>query len=403
MYIITLEKNYIYNGAILIKGAFIQAIGKKKKIMSSFPDEPVKDIGEAIIFPGFINAHTHLQFSKVKISSTPVSFTEWLPKMIAINNRFTLSDWKKSTNYGIKKLTGTGITALADISRSKTSFKALASYPYHSLIFYEVIAPDEPYIKKILKDIRKKIILKDKSKINIGVSPHALYCLSLSTLKQISSFAKKYSIPVMIHVSETKEEMELIDRGTGYLKELMTKRGLKIKYGYKKTPVEILAENGILNSDTIIVHGVHLTKQDLSLLKYYNASVVLCPKSNKFLKTGTAPVRDLFNTGITLALGTDSLASNDSFNMFEEMHEVKKIYNKIHNKDLLKMATLNGAKALNISASLGSLSTGKFADINAVKIKKTKKFDPYQYLCEETNIEDISLTMIRGKIFYSKT
>ncbi|MBI5208089.1 MAG: amidohydrolase family protein [Candidatus Firestonebacteria bacterium] len=399
-YIVPIDANFIQDGAILIKGQFIRAVGDKKAIISSFPDEENEDLGEAVIFPGFINAHTHLQYSLVEISSSPISFIEWLPQMIQKSNSLSYEDWEKGTQSGIEKLKKSGITTIADVSRYDASFKELSSTQYNSFIFKEIIAPDEPKINEILDELKEKITQKKDGKIHIGVSPHSLYSLSLPALKRISEFARMYYILLMIHVSETKEEMELIINGTGPLKKVMSDRGLKLEYGYKETPVKILAKYNILCPYTVVVHAANITQEDISLLKQYKTSVVLCPRSNEFLKTGAAPVSDLVHSGVCLGIGTDSLASNKSFDMFEEMRTIKKIYPKIGYKSLLRMATINGANILKISILTGSLTPGKYADINAVKIKNNlhgEKIDPYKYLCEEAQIEDIVLSMAGGR------
>ena len=200
----------------------------------------------------------------------------------------------------------------------------------------------------------------------------------------------KKNLPIHIHISETVDEVELIKKRTGM------------------TPVEYLDSINFLNEKTVAVHCVHLTDNDIDILKKRNVGIVNSPESNLKLASGIAEVPKLIEKGLTVALGTDGPASNNNLDMFEEISLTVKIHKALNNdstimsaKEVLKMGTINGAKVLGIDNITGSLEVGKRADLIIIDVNKphlTPMYNPYSHLAYSANGSDVDTVIIDGKI-----
>ena len=250
--------------------------------------------------------------------------------------------------------------------------------------------PDSPTPDDSIKYIEK---LYGKWKgdpiIHPVVAPHAPYTCSPPVLKKSKALAEKLNVPLHIHVSETKGEVDTS----------------KEKYGV--TPPQWLEQNGFLSERVVAAHCVHLTKEDISLLKKRDVKAIDCPESNMKLASGIAPVQEMLKAGITVGLGTDGAASNNNLNMFEEMDvaakldKVKKLDpTSIKATDVVKMGTRNGARAL-LRDDLGSIEEGKTADIIILDFKKphlTPLYNVFSHLAYSVTGDEVETAIINGKL-----
>jgi 5-methylthioadenosine/S-adenosylhomocysteine deaminase len=226
--------------------------------------------------------------------------------------------------------------------------------------------------------------------ISIAVMPHSPYLCAPPLLKKALLISEKYRLPLVIHLSETKKEVSII------------------KNNYGATPVKHLANIGALSPSLVACHAVVLTKEDIPLLKKHNVKVSHNPQSNMKLASGIAPVPKLMKNGICVGLGTDGCASNNDLDMFSEMDSAAKLH-KVKELDptvldaltVLKMATVNGASVLGMKDKIGSIETGKKADIIIVDINKphlTPMYAPCSHLVYSVTGGDVTTSIINGKL-----
>jgi 5-methylthioadenosine/S-adenosylhomocysteine deaminase len=223
-----------------------------------------------------------------------------------------------------------------------------------------------------------------------AIAPHAMYTLDTATIKAIRAVADRERAPVIIHLAETRDEVRIA------------------RERYKATPVQYLESIGFWGPRTIAAHGVWLNAADIRILARRHVGVAHNPESNMKLASGTAPVPDLQKAGVPVGLGTDGAASNNDLDMFEAMR-LAALLHKLTTGDpralpastALKMATIDGARVLGMEREIGSLETGKRADLIAVSMssaRQTPMYDPISHLVYTTRGDDVQTMVVNGRI-----
>jgi cytosine/adenosine deaminase-related metal-dependent hydrolase len=393
----------IKDGAVVVEGNIIKAVGGKKKL-SKFPSDEIIDCSDKILLPGFINAHSHLELTgfKGKIEKG-LPFTDWARKVVSVRKNITEDEIRTAIQDGLDELISSGVTAVGDFSQTGITAKLLREKGLRGTVFLEFSGfnPDKKDEKmRGLKELFTAL-RTPHSAFRIGVAPHAPYSVSRELLKESYSFAKRNRLPFSIHISEMPEEVRFIKTGSGAMKDLLIEFGVWNDKWIppKTTPVQYLYNLGILKG-TIAIHLNIATPQDINLLKENDVSIVYCPGSNKwFGRDWKYHLREFLNKGINIAIGTDSFSSNEKLNMFYEMRIIKENFPDIDNNTILKMATINGAKAIGFDGEIGEIEVGKRADIIGIDIKDNPINDPLDYVINMA--EKASFRMIDGEEIYA--
>lgn len=380
----------IKNGNIYIENEII------KKITSDeidFSYDKKIDGKNYLAMPGFVNAHTHVGMSLFRNFSDDVELMTWLNEKIwPLEDKLIEKDvyWASLLSHAEMIMTGT--TSFADMYYFEDqTIKALEKSKMRAQISRGLTLEDKNN-KKIEENIElfKKYENSQDGRINIAFGPHAVYTTDKNYLKEINKYAKKYKMPIHIHLSETKTE------NTDCMKR------------FNQSPTEVFEECGIFENKTIAAHGVYLSDKDLDILSKYDVSVVHNPSSNLKLSSGFLDCTRVINKKINLAMGTDSSASNNNLSMIKEISLtslVSKYYNPQNLKayDVLKMATINGAKALGLDDKIGTLEEGKLADIILIDLNNpnhTPQNNLISSLPYSTFDKDVSYVIINGDLVY---
>jgi 5-methylthioadenosine/S-adenosylhomocysteine deaminase len=351
-----------------------------------------------VVMPGLINGHGHFAMTLFRGLADDLPLFEWLNKYI-----FPLE--AKAVNPEMVSL-GTELAALEMIQSGTTT--ALDMYYFETDVarvcdrvglralvgesFINFPVPDNPNLDgsnfKLLDALVEEF--KGHERITPLAAPHAPYTCSDELLKKVRDVALKKGIGITIHVSETKGEVE------GSLKD------------YKKTPAQRLYDLGLFDAPTIIAHGVHLTSDEITLLKSKNTSVVYNPESNMKLGAGAAPITELRAKGVATGIGTDSAASNNDLSLFKEMDMGAKLQKLIRADNTamtalqaLKMATIGGAEALGLASQIGSLEVGKLADVIAIDLNRPHFWpvnDLASHLVYAANGSEVLTVVCHGKL-----
>ena len=380
----------IKNGNIYIENEKIKKITNDK---IDFSYDKKIDGKNYLAMPGFVNAHTHVGMSLFRNFSDDVELMTWLNEKIwPLEDKLIEEDvyWASLLSHAEMIMTGT--TSFADMYYFEDqTIKALEKSKMRAQISRGLTLEDKNY-KKIEEniDLFKKYENSQNGRINIAFGPHAVYTTDKNYLKEINKYAKKYKMPIHIHLSETKTE------NTDCMKR------------FNQSPTEVFEECGIFENKTIAAHGVYLSDKDLDILSKYDVSVVHNPSSNLKLSSGFLDCTRVLNKKVNLAIGTDSSASNNNLSMIKEISLTSLVskYNNPKNLkayDVLKMATINGAKALGLDDKIGSLEEGKLADIILIDLNNpnhTPQNNLISSLPYSTFDKDVSYVIINGDLVY---
>ncbi len=366
-----------------------------KDIVSNYDGDYdyVIDATGKIIMPGLINAHTHLGMSIFRATNDNLNLNDWLTKKIwPIEDRLTDSDVYYSTLLSCIEMIKTGTTMSNDMYfNCDGSIKAIKETKVRSLFSRCLMDNDDGGDKRIEEFIKLYNDNKNNSLIKFVVAPHAFYTCSKSYLKKCSDLALKLNIPFHIHFSENLGEVE------------------GIKNDYKKDPVEAMEEVGLLRNKLILAHATFVSDYGLEKLKDKDVSFVHNPVSNLNLGCGIADVVKYKNY-VNVCLGTDGQGSGNNMNLFYHMSLIdflqKGIYKDptvISSYDSLKMATINGAKALGVSDIVGSIEVGKCADLIILDMDNINSFPTVDLITNVVHnacFDCVDTTIINGEVLY---
>lgn len=391
------QKTILTNHAIVINGGIIHAILPSSQAKSKFTSQNHIALSHHAIIPGLINLHTHAAMTLMRGLADDLPLMEWLKHHIwPAETRFVDAHFVlDGTMLACAEMLKGGVTCFNDMYFfPEITAKAVIECGMRAAIGLIVIDFPSAYASDTDDYLLKGLMLHDcypqHPQLSFCLAPHAPYSVSDKALTKIMTYAEQLDSPVHIHLHETNDEINT---------SLDT-------YGLR--PIERLHHLGLLSPNLIAVHMVHLTKEEIALLKQQNCNIAHCPSSNLKLASGIAQIADLLVQGINVGIGTDSAASNNRLDMFEEMRLTALLAKAQSNQaealsahQALRMATLNGAIALGIDKITGSLAIGKAADITAVDfsgLALSPCFDPVSHLVYVAGREQVSHVWVNGKL-----
>lgn len=385
--------HYFADGVILYNGDIIEYVGPKENINYNLQDVERIDGRGMLALPGFINAHSHVAMSLFRGYANDLPLWEWLSEKIwPLESKLTPNDAYWASLLGAAEMISAGVTTFSDMYMfmSETA-QAVADCGMRAVLARGLTGPDE------MSDSRHSEIEElykwhngAEGRIQMMIGPHAIYTCSSDYLKTCKGLAEKYGVGFHIHVSETSKEVDDCVR----------------EYGM--TPVQYLKSLGIFELPVLAAHCVHLTHEDMDILAAHDVKVVHNPSSNMKLASGFAPVSELLDRGICVALGTDGAASNNNLSIIKEM-SLAALISKGHTGDpkalpartVLEMGTIQGARALMLQDKIGSLEQGKKADIQLINTNQPHyypKGDAIVNLVYSGHSQDVNTVIINGKI-----
>ena len=397
--VVTMDANrrIIENGAVAVEKGAIVAVGTSTTINRQFSSKQTVNAQNKIVIPGLVNTHTHIPMTLFRGIADDLDLQEWLTKFIfpAEAKNVTEDFVRVGTRLGLAEMIRGGTTTYCDMyyyedAVADETFKAgmrgvlgetIIDFPVpDNKTHAEAIAYAEKFINK----------WKNNALIVPALAPHAPYTVSTEHLRNVKRLSDKLNAPIVIHVSETKKE---VDDSIA---------------GKKFRPVEYLESIGFLNNRVIVAHTVHINDAEIDILKRRGVGAAHNPQSNMKLASGVAPVPQMLAKDLAVGLGTDGAASNNDLSLWEEMDTAAKLH-KVYANDpkvltaaqAFEMATIRGARALHLEKSIGSLETGKRADIVIVdfdELHQTPFYNIYSHLVYATKADDVSTVIIDGRV-----
>ncbi|MBM4056450.1 MAG: amidohydrolase family protein [Planctomycetes bacterium] len=400
-YIILDDGKYIENGAVVIEGTKIRKVGAFNEIKSSAENTEILDLKNTALLPGLINTHTHLDLTRLKNRIAPTNdFTHWVFQLVGARARWKADDYAASIKEGITLCIESGTTTIADIASSGHSFSLLEESPLRKVVYKEIIGLNPDYAQKIIAKASGDLSdIRATDFYNIGLSPHAPYSVSKELYKAASRLAREKNLLVCTHIAETQDEIEFLAKGTGNLPVLLHKLRA-IPDGWQPPelkPLQYLSEAGVLDEKLLLIHCNYLTDEEIALIRSSGASVAFCPKSHRFFGHKNHPLLKLLGEGINVGLGTDSLASNDTLDILQEMKFLYTHY-LLSSETIFSIATKNGAKALGMETHVGQIKEGFEADMCGIRLAENATGNVYSQILDASS-KNI-FTMIAGSVCY---
>ncbi len=401
-YILTMNENedVICRGFVIIENDKISKIGKLDQLDNESVDYIIDDRPN-ILLPGFVNTHTHIAMVGFRGFADDKDLMDWLNNYIwpAENRAIDREFIKLATEVAISEMIRTGTTTYNDmyffqeITAEISRDIGIRAFLGEGLIDFPTPSFKNPEDGiKIAKSFIKNYL--NDEYIYPTLCLHSPYSCSEELIFKGFEIAKEYNVPIHMHVAETKKEVEII------------------KSKYNLTPVRFLNSLNVLDHKFISAHSIYLDDEEIEIFKIKNVSVAHNPQSNMKLSSGIAPIIKMLNKGVNVAIATDGTASNNNLDMIDEMrscaliHKVYMMDPKVASaKDVLKMATIYGARALGLDYKIGSIEIGKKADLITISLNNPHLmpiYDPYSAIVYSANGLDVSTVIINGKVLMEK-
>jgi cytosine/adenosine deaminase-related metal-dependent hydrolase len=352
----------------------------------------------AVLIPGLVNAHTHLELTGLEGRAEEPEFAEWIRTIIRLKAERTPSEFLAAAKKGLQQCFATGVTTVADTGDSGAPFEALLSMGGSGITYLEVFGPDPAVADAQLEAYRVRIAdLKSRqtARVRIGVSPHAPYSVSGPLYARVARFARDEALPLAVHVAESTAESELLEQAGGPFARMWDNRGIPLPSLPGRTPLAWLEEHGVLGADTLCIHVVRAGREDISRLSRHGCSVAHCPRSNRRHLHGDAPLRGLLEANLRVGVGTDSAASVHPPDLLAEARAAAAL-GALSSEEALHLVMLGAARAIGLEEEVGSLEPGKWADCAAIRLPDSTRSDGVTAAILSSGAADIAATMVGG-------
>ncbi len=337
-------------------------------------NDDVLDLSDCLLMPGFVNAHCHLSFTALEKklspspSPSPSPFADWIRALVSLNAAVDDESRLQGIYAGADAMKRSGVTALGDYIAEPELLKVIGGLGFRAVLFLETIGFRSAHAQSLCakaEDILRSASLPPLS--ILGLAPHAPYSVSPQLFRCLGKLARKYHRPFSCHVAETQDEVRFLDDGDDALEKFLKERHAWDSRWKPagKTPVQYLDSLRVL--DRLIAVHCNFVSADFATMAEKKVSAVFCPNSTEwFGRTKFMPVRALLDAGINVALGTDSLASNDSLNFLRELRVADELLPDVGRGEILAMATCAGGEALGLEC--GKLARGRPADVIGFRV-----------------------------------
>lgn len=369
-FVAPVEGPVIENGALAVRRGRIEAVGPAGDLRGA----DVVDFGDSVIVPGFVNAHTHLELTHLAGQVPPEGhLTDWLLRLMTalVDAPPTRQQIEEAVIAGIRASIRAGVTCVGDISRNPGWTRpVLAQSALYGISFGEVAAVGT---RRYVLDERLAAatdVGDATDRLRIGVSPHSPYTVEPDALRTCAERAEELALPVCIHLAETSEEEAFTLGCRGPLAEYLQRMGVwdDAIACHGARPFEAARSAGLLGPRTILAHGNYIDEKDYPSLASSGTSVAYCPRTHHAFRHAPHPFRRMLRAGVNVCIGTDSLASNPSLSILDELQFLRRACPDLEPELLLAMGTLSGARALGFDHQSGSLKPGKHADLAVIPL-----------------------------------
>jgi 5-methylthioadenosine/S-adenosylhomocysteine deaminase len=397
-WVLPVEGEPIPDGAVAVEGGRIAAVGTADDLGRGehFP--------EAAIVPGFVNAHTHLEYAVYAGFGDGLSFGPWIQTHVERKRRLDRADMEAIARLGAAECLRSGVTTVGDLAFSGAAALACADLGLRAIVYLEVFGDDPDDALRQFEEKREYVAPFLSDRVQLGVSPHAPYTCST----EVYAVAHGLGLPLATHLNESGDELDYLLRGEGpwqpFAEMLVPPDG--------QSGIRRLAAAGLLDDRVVAAHCVKVDDEEIGLLAAHDVAVTHCPRSNALLGCGVAPVTALRAAGLRLGIGTDGVSSVPSHDFFEELRFViaaararEERAGAVSATETLALATIGGARALGLAAGIGSLVPGKRADLTVLSLSGSPYLpweDPAAAVVYGGTPDRILATLVDGEVRFER-
>lgn len=376
-------------------------------------DMEVRDFGNAILLPGLVNVHAHPELAMFRGALEDLLFRDWILRLVgAKRSVLTDDDSLAAARWTMVELARAGVTTVAATEMSGAGAVAMGEVGMRGILYQEVFGPDPQQVDESMRGLREavdRLSAEASARVRIGISPHAPYTVSDPLYRAATGYALEAGLPMAVHIAESRAERELVVRGEGDFAPGLRARGIATP-PRARSPIDLLRRLGVLEARPLLIHCVDLDAEDIDTIAGSGSAVAHCPVANARLGHGVAPLVGLREAGVAVGLGTDSVGSNNRLDLLEEA----RIGSILHRgrsgsaqllpaEELLRLCTIDGARALGLDDRIGTLEPGKQADLCAVSLDSVHTVpapDPASTLFHSARGTDVVFTAVGGETVF---
>ncbi len=405
----------IAQGAMLVDEAGRIARVGAATDMHDVSDVERVDLGRALLLPGLINVHAHPELAAFRGLLDDLPFHQWIPTLVRCKREAPLcfDDYLTAASWTCVESLRAGITTMGATEDSGAAATALREAGMRGVVYLEVFGPDPSQCSTSMSELHAKVErlrAETTADVRVGVSPHAPYTVSDDLYRAVAEYARQNDLAVAAHAAVAEAEELLVRAGQGPFAAGQRSRGIATEPRADST-IQLLHDTGILECAPLLIHAIRVNEKDLEKIDRCDATVAHCPIANARLGHGIARVIEMREAGITVALGTDSVASNNRLDLLEEARAAQALQRArlqsagaLSSAELLRMVTIDAARVLRMADRIGSLEAGKDADFCVVSLAAPHNVpapDPLQALFHSARGSDVIMTAVRGEVLYN--
>ena len=387
----------VENGAVLIDEAGRLAAVGPEALVPRPSGVAVEAFADALLLPGLINTHTHLELTGLPELVEP-DFAVWIRSVRARKAERGTEEWLAAAHAGLAACHAAGVTTVADTGDSGALLQALAERGGSGIVYHEVFGPDPAQAADSLLGLQRRVGELCRfagARVRLGLSPHAPYTVSGPLYAATARWARDERLPMAVHVAESSAESSLLADGTGAFASAWAARGIAPPEPLGSSPVGWLDRHGVLGPATLCIHAVRVTAEDIGTLAARGCAVAHCPRSNLAHGHGDAPLAALLAAGLRVGVGTDSVLSVGALDLLAEARHAARLAG-LDALAALRLCTIDAARALDLGAETGSLTPGKWADCVVIRPPRADATVSPAELALGSGPEDVVLTILGG-------
>jgi len=400
-WVLPMDGPAIEGGAALIDaGGRLAAVGPEAAVPRPEWAE-AEDFPDALLLPGLVNTHTHLELSGFAAAAPEPDFAAWIRGVRARKAERGPEEYLAAARAGLAACHTAGVTTIADTGDSGAVVRALAEAGGSGVVYHEVFGPAPAQAGASMADLRRRMAELCRfagGRVRLGVSPHAPYTVSGRLYSAVGQWARAEGLPLAVHLAESVAESALLADGTGEFAAAWGRRAIPLPDPLGHTPVQWLERHGVLGPDTLCIHVVRAGPSDIAQLAERGCAVAHCPRSNAAHGHGDAPLAALLEAGLRVGAGTDSVLSAGSLDLLAEARVARRLAG-LDAPAALHLCTLAAAGALGLEREVGSLTPGKWADCVVVRPDPSRGADPAEQALA-SGPGDVVLTILGGRVVY---
>lgn len=390
-WVLPVESPPIEDGAVLIAAdGRVAAVGADPDVPTP-PGVPTIRLAGAVLLPGLVNTHTHLELTGLDGQPAEADFPAWIRALIALKATRTHADFVAAARRGVQDCWAGGVTTVADTGDTGAAAVALAELGGSGIAFHEVFGPHPAQAAGALDGAARRLRELGRftgPRVRLGISPHAPYSVSGELFALVADYAARHDLPVAVHLAESEAESRLLEGGGGGFAPSLQARGVPLPGRPGCSPVAWLERHNVLSQRTLCIHVVQATGTDLDTLARRGVAIAHCPRSNRRHRHGVAPLSGMIARGLRVGVGTDSVASVTPLDLLAEAREAREI-GALTADQAVRLITADAARALGLEAECGSLAPGRWGDLVALDLPGA---------VDASRLTDTVLTRPRGAI-----